>query len=99
MIETNVSKNSLWKTARFGDKKEIKKWILEFQFDCGDLIENNKFIGLESVQKIIENVGDKKIYWKIQLLEFRILFIDFFPESFSRRFFCIFMASFILRTF
>ena len=70
MIETNVSKNSLWKTDRFEDKKEIKKWILEFQFDCGDLIENNKFIGLESVQKIIENVGDKKIYRKILLLEF-----------------------------
>ena len=53
-------KNSLRKTERFGDKRKLKRRILEFQFDFGDLIENNKFFEFETVLKIIENVWDQR---------------------------------------
>jgi len=48
----------LRKTERFGDRRKLKRRILEFQFDFGDLIENNKFIELETVLENDKNTGD-----------------------------------------
>ena len=69
-MKPTTKKNGLRKTERFGDKKKLKNGFWNFNFDFGDLIENNKFIELETVIKIIENIRFKKKCQKIQLLEF-----------------------------
>jgi len=63
ILETISPKTVCGKLIDSETERNYKNRFWNFSFDFGDLIENNKFIELETVLKIIENAGDQRKIW------------------------------------